>query len=131
MNTFYKIVSYATSSLFFYLFVQLFFESDSFVRGAGLEPSLATLVLGRRAAIFMLGISLLMYYAKNISSSEARRIICISTGMTLFGLSCLSGYDYFRGTVNSTFLFAMSVETILWVSYLIIILKDRKTKTVQ
>lgn len=130
MRTFFKIISIATSLLFIYLFLQLFFMSDSFVKGLGLEPSIASLVLARRAAMFMLGVAVLMFASRNLPSSKVRQIICISTGITFLGLSCMGIYEFINGHVNSSIIIAITIETILWVSYGIVIIKDRKSERI-
>jgi hypothetical protein len=131
MKTLFKIVSIATSLLFIYLFSQLFFMSDSFVSNLGLDPSIASLVLARRASMFMLGIAILMFASRNLPPSVARRNICLSTGITLFGLACMGSYEFIKGNVNSSIIIAITIETILWISYGIIIIKDRNSKSGQ
>jgi len=107
MKSFYKILSIATSVLFVYLFSLLFFRSDSFVTDLGIEPSIASLVLARRAAMFMIGISVLLL-------------------VSFLGLSCMGTYELINGNVNSSIIVAIVIETILWVSYGFVIIKDRK-----
>jgi hypothetical protein len=120
----YKIVSVATSALFIYLFVQLLFMPTSFIKDLGLQPSEAGSVLARRASMFMLGISVLMFGTRNLPHSKARQTICMATGITLFGLSCVGSYEYIKGTVNSSILIAIICETILWISFGIILFKN-------
>jgi hypothetical protein len=131
MKSLYKIISIATSLLFIYLFLQLFFMSDSFVKGLGMEPSIASLVLARRAAMFMLGIAVLMFTSRNLPPSKVRQIICLSTGITFLGLSCMGTYEFINGHVNSSIFIAIIIETILWISFGIILLKNRKFQIVQ
>lgn len=103
--------------------------SDSLVRDWGLEPSIASLVLARRAAMFMLGIVVLTFASRNLPASKARQIICLSIGITLFGLSCMGTYEFINGHVNSSIIVAITTETILWLSYGIVIIKDRKAES--
>ncbi len=124
MKSLYKIVSVATSLLFLYLFVQLLFMPTSFIKDLGLQPSEAGCVLARRASMFMLGISVLMFGTRNLPHSKARQTICMATGITLFGLSCAGSYEYIKGTVNSSILIAIICETILWVFLGIILIKS-------
>ena len=124
MKSLYKIVSVATSLLFIYLFVQLLFMPGSFIKDLGLQPSEAGSVLARRASMFMLGISVLMFGTRHLPHSKARQTICVATGITLFGLSCVGSYEYIKGTVNSSILIAIICETILWVCFGIILLKN-------
>ncbi|WP_071144946.1 hypothetical protein [Bacteroides ihuae] len=123
MKLFYKIVSIATSVLFIYLFAQLLFTPSSFIEDLGLEASEAGCILARRASMFMLGISVLMFGARNLPHSKARQVICIATGITMFGLSCMGSYEFIKGTVNSSILIAIICETVLWVSFGIILFK--------
>jgi hypothetical protein len=125
MNLF-KIVSIATSALFVFLAIQLLFMSDSFVNDLGLQASESTSVLARRAAMFMVGISVLMFAARNLSHSKARQIICLATGITLFGLACMGSYEFIQGTVNSSIFIAITIETVLWISFGIVMFKNRK-----
>ena len=128
MKAFYKILSILTSVLFVYLFILLFFNSNSFIKDIGLEPSIASLVLARRAAMFMLGIVVLTFASRNLPSSKTRQIICISLSLTFLGLSCMGVYEYANGNVNSSISVSIVVETILWLSYAIVFMKDRKEK---
>lgn len=130
MNLF-KIVCIATSVLFVYLSFQLLFMSDAFVIDLGQQPSEATAVLSRRAAMFMLGVSVLMFASRNLPHSKARQMICLATATTLFGLNFMGWFEFFRGTVNNSIFVAITIETILWVSFAIILLKNRETKTFQ
>lgn len=127
MKSFYKIINIVTSILFVYLFSQLFFLSDSFVKNLGLEPSIASLVLARRASMFMLGIAILMFFSRNLPASKARQIICLSTGVTLLGLACMGTLEFIKGNINSSIILAIIIESILWISYMIILIKDWKT----
>ena len=128
---FFKIVSGLTSALFVYLFFQLFFRSDSFVSDIGLQPSETVSILCRRTSIFMLGLSLLLFSARKLPHSSARQFICFSTAITMIGLGCMGSFELIRGTVNSSMLTAITIETVLGTSFLILFFKNIKTKTIQ
>lgn len=128
MKSFYKIISIATAVLFVYLFSLLFFFSDSFIEDLGLEPTTATIVLARRASMFMLGIAILMFCSRNFPVSKARQINCLSVGATLLGLACMSTFEFVNGNVNSSIMVAIIIESVLSVSYGIILIVDRKTQ---
>lgn len=130
MDRFYKGICIFTAVLFVYLFVQLFFLSDDFVKGLGLDSSLASLVLARRVSMFMIGISALMLTALSLSSKN-RWIICLPTGLTMFGLSCMGVYEYLTGHVNSSIFVAVTLETVLWISFAIIVIKDKTSRSTQ
>lgn len=123
---FFKIVSISTALLFAFLFTLLLFRSESFVNDLGLQAGVTSSILARRTSIFMLGITVLMFGSRNLSHSKARQIICMAIGFTMFGLACMGSYEFIRGTVNSSILTAMTIETTLAVSYGIVWFKNRK-----
>ena len=128
MRNFYKIVCIVTSVLFVYLTIELLFLTDSFVQGLGLQTSITSAVLARRAAMFMLGVSVLMFASRNLPPTKARQLICLATAITLFGLSFMGSYEFMKGTVNSSIFVAIITETILWISLGIILFKNRNAK---
>ena len=128
---FFKIASVFTAIIFTYLFLMLLLDSKTFINDLGLQSSETALILARRTSIFMLGISVLMIGSINLSHSKARQIICLATGITMFGLSCMGSYELIKGTVNSSMLTAIIIETILWISFGIIFFTNRRTTLVQ
>jgi len=81
--------------------------------------------------MFMLGISVLMFGARNLPPSKARQIICMATGISMFGLSCMGSYEFIRGAVNSSIFIAIIIETILWISFGIILFQTRESQIIQ
>jgi len=129
MKSFYKTLTIATSALFVYLFTMLFFGSDTFMTDIGLEPSMASLVLARRAAVLMLGFAVLTFGARNLVASRSRGVICLTVCITMLGLSCMGTYEYMNGNINSSIFTAIVIETFLWISYGFVAIKDlRKGK---
>jgi hypothetical protein len=128
---YFKIVCIITSALFAYLFFVLLFNSDSFINGIGLKPSETTFILARRTSIFMFGISVLLYGAKNLPDSKARQIICFSAGITLIGLASMSCYELIKGTVNSSMLQAFIIEITLGIIFGLIYILNRFAKNNQ
>lgn len=124
----YKIASLGTSLLFLFLFVQLFFMPDAFVTDMGLETSAAVPILGRRTSMFMLGLSVLLFCVRKLPLSTARSSICLSTGITMTGLACLSSYELIRGTVNQSIWTAIIIESISAILFWIVFLKDLRLK---
>lgn len=128
---FFKIISVVTSLLFIYLFFQLIINSDAFVTGLGLHPSETVSILCRRTSIFMMGISVLMLSSINLQHSKARQSITLATGITMIGLACMGSFELIRGTVNTSMLTAIAIETILGTSFLILFFINRKAKISQ
>jgi hypothetical protein len=128
---FFKIVSIFTSVLFAYLFFTLLLNSESFLNGLGLQSSLASFFLARRASIFMLGISVLMFGSRNFPHSKARQIICFAISIMMFGFACTGSYEFIKGNVNSSILGSIIIEIILSISFGIIVFINRKIKAIQ
>jgi len=128
---FYKIIALLTSALFAYLFIYLLTNSGSFLNGIGLQSSVATYVLARRASMFMLGISVLMLGSINLPPSKARQIICLSTAITMFGLACMGSMEFLNGNLNASIIPAIVIETSLGISFGIIFFKNRNAESKQ
>ena len=131
MKSFYKLLCIGTSILFVYLFTLLFFRSDTFITDIGLEPSLASLVLARRAAMFMLGVSFLTFASRNLLPSKERQIICLTIAIILFGLACMGTYEFMQGNINASIIPPIVIETILWLSFGGVALVKEKQKAVE
>jgi uncharacterized membrane protein len=127
MNRLYKFTSILTSVVFLLLFIQLFFASNSFMSDLGLEPSVTSLVLARRVSMFMLGLAVLMFLSRNSAASKERMFVCISNSTLLLGLVCMGGYEFFKGTVNSSIFVAITIESVLLILYSVVMFSDVKT----
>lgn len=125
---YYKIAGILTSALFAYLFVLLLTNSDSFLNDIGLQSSTATFVLARRVSVFMLGISVLMFFSITMVHSKARQIICFFITIVLLGLACMGSYEFLNGNINARILPAIIIETLLGVSFGIILFVNRNAK---
>jgi hypothetical protein len=89
------------------------------------------IILGRRTSIFMLGISILMFFSRNLTLTKARQIICISTGITMIGLAFMGSSEFIRGTVNNSMFQAIVIEITIGTSFLIIFFKNRNAITLK
>lgn len=116
-KNFYKMLCVFTGVLFTYLFLTLLLNSETFLIDLGLQPSVAAIILTRRASMFMLGIAVLMIGSRKLPPSYSRQIICLATGISMFGLSIMGSYELAKGTVNSSILVAIIIETFLWISF--------------
>ena len=121
----YKILNTLTSILFLYLFYVLMFDSGSFFVDIDLNAGEAALILARRASIFMIGISVLLFFSKNLSHSDARQVIIITTSVVMLGLAVMGTYELVRGSMGTGILKAIVIESILGVSYLTIFFSNR------
>lgn len=123
MNKF-KILSTFTSLLCLYLFYLLFFSASSFLNNIGVEGTEVAYFISRRAAVLMLGISVLMFFARNVPNSQARQAISLSIGVTMLGLAFSGGYELNRGFVGSGIIGAIVIESILCISFLYVCFSD-------
>ena len=127
MNWF-KVVSTATAVLFSYLSAMCLFQSTGFVDDMGLSSTEATGILTRRGGMFMLGIAILAAGSRSLPHSAARQVICMAIAVPSLGLACLGSYELLRGTVNSSMLIAIGIETTLAVAYGVIVVANRKRR---
>lgn len=122
----YKFSCIATALVFVALFVQLMFTAETFISDMGLVPSETACIIAQRTAIIMLGISILLFSARNLPHSDARQYICISTGFILAGLACNGIYEFNRGTVNFSIFTAITIESVLGLLFIITFIRDRR-----
>jgi hypothetical protein len=120
---FYKGICSATSVLFVFLALRLLLTPVAFAASMGLEPSVATSVLLRRAAMFMVGLAVLTFYARSLQDLQARRCICLSASVTLLGLACMGTYERLMGTVNASIFIAIGIESVLGLAFLMVLLR--------
>lgn len=120
---FYKGICCATSVLFVFLALQLLLTPVTFAASMGLEPSVATSVLLRRAAMFMVGLAVLTFCARSLQDLQARRCVCLSAAVTLLGLACMGTYERLMGTVNTSIFIAIGIESVLGLSFLMVLMR--------
>ena len=112
LNAF-KILSCLTALLCGYLFYSLCFSPQSFLLDLGVDGNEAAYFVCRRAGMLMLGMSVLMLFARNVPHSQARQSIAMSVAVTMFGLALASSYEFSRGYVNNAIFGAIVLESIL------------------
>jgi peptidoglycan/LPS O-acetylase OafA/YrhL len=121
----YKVVSLFTSVLFLYLFVVALFFPGSFFIDVGVEAGDAAYFITRRAAMFMLGIAVLLFSARNLQPSHARQCIVGATAVTMSGLAIMGTYEFLRGFVDEGIFMAIGVEFIVAVVSIVLFIKFR------
>lgn len=117
MNIF-KISCIFTAVLCFYLFTMLFFTPQSFFADLGIEGTESAYFVARRAGMLMLGVSVLMFFARNVPPSQARQAISLSICATMLGLAFAGTYEFTRGFLGNDILIAIVLELILFVTFL-------------
>ena len=102
------------------------FDPNAFIEDVGLMPDIASLVIIRRAAIFMFGIVVLLLGSLRLKPGKELRAISLSIAATLLGLATMGIYEFIKGTVNSSIIQAVVIESILGISYLTVFIANRK-----
>jgi len=123
---FYKILTSFTAILCCYLFFLLCLFPQSFLSDLGIEASEAAYFISRRAGMLMLGISVLLFFARNVPHSQARQAIALSISVTMFGLIIAGSYEFLRGYVNSAIFGPIVIESILAASFFYIWFSNHK-----
>ncbi len=121
----FKILSIFTSVLCFYLFCILFFFPQSFFTDMGIEGNETAYFLARRASMLMLGISVLMFFARSIPHSQARQAISLGICVTMSGFAMTGTYEFMRGFIGNNILPAIIVESSLSISFFYIWLSNK------
>jgi hypothetical protein len=121
----YKILSWATALLYFYLFVSLLFFPDPFIKDMGLIGSETTFILARRVSMLMLGFSALAMLGASAPHSVARQALVLAISINMAGFAIMSIYEYVQGTVNASLLQAAAIEMFLAVAYFLFWLVGR------
>jgi peptidoglycan/LPS O-acetylase OafA/YrhL len=116
----YKTLCILTSLLYFYLFYTLLFNSSGLCADLGLEGNEVVYFLARRASALMLGFGVLLLLARNLKEPKSRAIISTSVAVCMLGLATMSGYEFFRGFVNSGMVPPMIIELTLGLAFLIL-----------
>ncbi len=127
MKSLFKITSIATAALFIFLFIQTFFTSEAFITDMGLVPDTASIILIRRASLFMLGLSVLMFLSRNLPVSKGRIYLSISMTVIFSSLAINGSSGYLYGNYNSSIFIAISIESILGLAFVLNIITDRKS----
>lgn len=125
------VASLANAALFLFLFIQTQFTPQAFVEGFGLQPSLASTVLCRRASMLFLGFAVLLFLSSRSANLVTRRNIAISLAATMFGFASMGILELARGTVNSSVVMAATVEIVFGALYLACLAKDAKTRNAE
>lgn len=113
----FKILTSLTALLCGYLFYLLCFIPHVFLQDLGIEVSEAAYFVSRRAGMLMLGVSVLMFFSRNIPHSQARQAIILSIAVTMLGLAIASAYEFTRGFVGNAIFGALITESILTMSF--------------
>ncbi|MCJ8296127.1 MAG: hypothetical protein MJK15_17115 [Colwellia sp.] len=121
----FKILALFTSLLCFYIFYLLFRTPEKFLFDVGVTGSEAAYFVARRAAMLMLGISVLMFCARNLKNGRARQAIVLSLVVTMSSLALLGSYEFSRGFVNEGIIGAIVIESMLAMAFFTIWLVNR------
>ncbi|KGJ86821.1 hypothetical protein [Colwellia psychrerythraea] len=122
----FKILALFTSLLCFYIFYLLFKTPENFLSDVGVTGSEAAYFVARRAAMLMLGVSVLMFFSRNLQNGQARQAIALSLVVTMSSLALLGSYEFSRGFVNEGIIGAIIIESMLAMAFFTIWFVNRR-----
>lgn len=114
--TFYR-VSIVTSILLLLLASVLMFAPAQMLTSWGIELTEALGVLARRIAAVYIGISVMLFFARNAEHSPARTAIIYGVRTTCLLLAALGAYEFSLGHVTSGILPAIIIEIAIVIAF--------------
>jgi len=114
--TFYR-VSVATSILLLLLASVLMFAPGQMLTSWGIELTEAVGVFARRIAAVYIGISVMLFFARNAEHSPARTAIIYGVRTTCLILAALGAYEFSVGHLSSGILPAILVELAIVIAF--------------
>jgi len=122
----FKVASVLTSALYFYLFISLLLFPESLCKDFGITGNESVYFLARRASMLMLGFSVLLFLARNVSPSVARQTIAFAIGLNMAGFALLGSFELIRGFVKSSILSVIVIEILVAAIYFSFWVSDRR-----
>ncbi|MBP7881672.1 MAG: hypothetical protein KAZ68_01475 [Candidatus Methylopumilus sp.] len=114
--SFYR-VSVITSILLFLLASVLMFAPGQMLSSWGIELTDALGVLAKRMAAVYIGISVMLFFARNTEHSPARTAIIYGVRTTCLLLAVLGAYEFSVGHVTSGILPAIIIEIAIVIAF--------------
>lgn len=127
----FKNISIVTAIIAFVLGIGYLFFGSVVIGRWQIEPTTSILLLGRRMGILYIGLSLIFFLSKSISSSKTRIALSIGATVTLLLLALLGIYEYSLGRVGAGILASVVIESLLSIGYIIILVKERRAKEME
>jgi hypothetical protein len=123
--SFYRIVTQASALLFLVLALFLSIAPRAFLAGLGLDLTLSTDFLCRRAAVLLSGLSVLCFCGRNAPHSPARQALAMSMVATTGLIAALGVAEFLRGATTAGIFKPVATETTVAVCFLIVWLRGR------
>ncbi|WP_166416319.1 hypothetical protein [Cochlodiniinecator piscidefendens] len=111
-------VSQATSALFFFLFLGLFFVPNLFLWFFQVEGDVGAEFFIQRAAFLFLGFGVMLFSARYASPSSARSAIANGITVSMFGLVIYGVLSCLTGTAGGGTLIAVLVEVLVALGFM-------------
>lgn len=127
----FKNIAFVTAIIAFVLGIGYLFFGSFVIGRWQIEPTNSVLLLGRRMGILYLGLSVIFFLSKSISSSKTRIALSIGATVTLSLLALLGIYEYSLGRVGAGILASVGIESLLSIGYIIIFVKERKAMAME
>lgn len=123
----FKFIATITSIIALILGVGYIFFGAAIVGRWGIEPVENVLLLGRRMGSLYLGLSVMFFLVRSSEVSTARTALIAGTAFALSLLVVFGLYELAAGRVGKGILLSIFVEALLAVSYIQVLLGDRKS----
>jgi len=127
----FKNIAIVTAIIAFVLGIGYLFFGSFVIGRWQIEPTNSVLLLGRRMGILYLGLSVIFFLSKSISSSKTRIALSIGATVTLSLLALLGIYEYSLGRVGAGILASVGIESLLSIGYIIIFVKERRAMAME
>jgi len=127
----FKNIAFVTAIIAFVLGIGYLFFGTLIIGRWQIEPTTSVLLLGRRMGILYIGLSVIFFLSKSISSSKTRIALSIGATVTLSLLALLGIYEYSLGRVGAGILASVGIESLLSIGYIIIFVKERKAMAME
>jgi hypothetical protein len=125
---FFKWTSLVNGLLFIYLTLLLLFQPEAFLADLNLQSSATSLLILKRAAMFMLGVSIISFLASNSKDAQSRKAISLGFTAMLLGLSATGINALSTGIVSNSIITSIIIEAILGLCFLFCFIKNRNLK---
>ena len=106
----FQTLSTITGTIFAALCVTLLFMPDLIFWLFGLEGNALGYLMGKRAAMLFLGLSLMCLMARNTASDEVMRLVALTVGGSMGAMAVLGLFELARGVMGPGVLLAVAVE---------------------
>lgn len=113
----YRQLSLVGAGTMFVLFLTLLFIPVVIFSLFSVEQTASAMFLSHRAAVLFLGLSLLVYFLRDVSNLKVRKAVCLSIAVMMLAMAGLGILEFFLGNSGSGIFTAIVAELVLGLLY--------------